>query len=78
MNSVRPRLGNRRVATSQYVRRAAFVLVGAIVAVAAVTWTSERDTRAPWSLPGGFRYRVECQLEEWGVVPFDPFRHVVG
>jgi hypothetical protein len=63
---------------SQYVRRVAFVLAGAIVGVAAITWTSGRDTRAPWWLPGGFRYCVECQLEDWGIIPRDPFRHVVG
>jgi hypothetical protein len=26
----------------------------------------------------GLRYRVGCRLEEWGVIPRDPFRHVEG
>jgi hypothetical protein len=25
-----------------------------------------------------FRYQIECVLEDLGVIPFDPFRHVNG
>lgn len=60
------------------IRRAAYVLVGVVALLATITWVSAPDTRAPWWLPGGFRYVVECQLEDWAIIPHDPFRHVVG
>ncbi|OWK38519.1 hypothetical protein FRUB_07639 [Fimbriiglobus ruber] len=28
------------------------------------------------SRPRSLRNRVECVLEKWGVIPFNPFRHV--
>lgn len=56
--------------------RLAFVLAGVVYVL--VAWNCPRNTRAEWWEPGGFRSAVECRLEDWGVIPTDPARHVRG
>ncbi len=51
------------------------VLVG--ITVAAFCW-EEPLYLDDGGRPRTLRHRIECKLEDWGVIKRDPFRHIVG